>query len=52
MPKEKTHKKKKKHKTVKALLKDSDRQVLRFNRLTPLPGLFVSHKPRKKQLNY
>ena len=41
MPKEKkpTRKKKKKKRTqtVKALLQDSDRQVLRSNRLTPLP---------------
>lgn len=35
MPKEKTHKKKRTQ-TVKALLQDSDRQVLRFHRLTPL----------------
>lgn len=37
MPKEKKPTRKKKTQTVKALLQDSDRQVLRFNRLTPLP---------------
>lgn len=40
MPKEKNPQGKKKNKTqtVKALLQDSDRQVLRFNRLTLLPA--------------
>ena len=39
MPKEKNPREKKTTQTVKALLQDSDRQVLRFNRLTPLPGI-------------
>lgn len=39
MPKEKKTTRKKGTQTVKALLQDSDRQVLRFNRLTPLPGI-------------
>lgn len=48
MPKEKQPTRKKRTQTVKALLQDSDRQVLRFNRFTPLLEI-VCHLPAGRE---